>query len=100
MVDFTSAELDALLSDGVTVTCGGDPAAKGEFQITDVEVEVESGEGATVKAPHPTVLVRNDRLPSAIRHALVNVGGTDYVVRDSRRESSQLKRLILVENDQ
>lgn len=95
-MQFTSADLDALLAHGVTVTCGGDPAAKGSFRVADVEVEVEGG--LSVTALHPTVLVRNDRLPSAIRHATVNVGGTDYVVRDSRRESNgQLKRLILVE---
>ena|SRR5690349_13866401 len=97
-MQFSSADLDALLSVGVPVTCGGDPAAQGSFRIADVEVEVEGG--MTVTTPHPTILVRADRLPSAIRHATVTVNGTDYVVRDSRLESNgQFKRLILVGND-
>jgi hypothetical protein len=97
-MDFASADLDALLEDGVTVTCGVDPAAKGSFRIADVEVEVEGGMTAT--ASHPTLLMRSDRLPSAIRHATVTVAGADYIVRDSRLESNgQMKRLILVPND-
>ncbi len=93
---FSSADLDALLSVGVPVTCGGDPGAQGSFRIAHVEVEI--GEGMTATEPHPTVLVRSDRLPSAIRHATVTVDGTNYTVRDSRLESNgQFKRLILVE---
>lgn len=97
-MDFSSADLDALLMHGVPVTLAGDPMTMGSFRVADVEVQVE--EGVTVTATHPTVLVRNDRLPSAARHLSINVNGTTYVIRDIRRESNgQFKRLILVEND-
>jgi hypothetical protein len=95
-MDFASTDLDALLEEGVTVTVAGDSPAKGVFRVAQVEVELNP-EQKSVEL-HPTVLVRNDALTLAVKHADIVVGGTTYKVREVQRFSNgQWKLIVLAE---
>lgn len=95
MTTFPSADLDALLEDGTTVTYATDPAAKGVYRVAEVEVASDEG---TVRELHPTVILRKDALPSLPRLGVVSVGGVNYKVRDIlRMANDQFRQLVLVE---